>query len=124
MLASVMPSSMAPASQYAGYSIAESNKPVQNDKVVTIPGLEQQDMSVPPPNITSLLSNINVNDLFAKLVASGIVSTLPSVTTQQPAETNEPTAVPNIKPIEKNLVKNSPTNIKPVDIMKSETLKA
>lgn len=117
-----MPSLMAPASQYAGYSVLESNSKSEPEKGMSLLGLGQ-DMSVPPPNINSILQNVNVDDLFAKLIASGIVSTLPTVTNPQPQETVESAPAPSTKLTEKPIIKNSAHIIKPVDIMKSETLK-
>ncbi|XP_045529689.1 pre-mRNA cleavage complex 2 protein Pcf11 isoform X1 [Pieris brassicae] len=67
MLASLMPTSMAPAAS-SEYSSAEPlfMKPEK------IPGLEPEEK----PNPVPLLGNLNVNDLFAKLVATGIVSVI------------------------------------------------
>jgi hypothetical protein len=69
MLASVMPSSMMAQASESEYSSTEPlfMKP---DK---IPGLETPSDENPPNPILPILGNLNVNDLFAKLVATGIV---------------------------------------------------
>ncbi|XP_069362227.1 pre-mRNA cleavage complex 2 protein Pcf11 [Maniola hyperantus] len=67
MLASLMPTSMAPASS-SEYSSAEPLF-VKPDK---IPGLETPSEEKPLPSMP-VLDNINVSDLYAKLVATGIV---------------------------------------------------
>ncbi|XP_068623228.1 pre-mRNA cleavage complex 2 protein Pcf11 isoform X2 [Battus philenor] len=105
MLASLMPSSMAPASG-SEYSVAEPmfTKP---DK---IPGLETP-LEEKPANPLPALSNININDLFAKLVATGIV--------QMPKENKEEVKTDEVKP--KHV--EDKTVIHKVDLLKPETLK-
>ncbi|XP_013195620.2 uncharacterized protein LOC106138874 isoform X2 [Amyelois transitella] len=105
MLASVMPSSIAPASA-SEYSSAEPffAKP---DK---IPGLETGDEKPDPMN--SLLSNMNVNDLFAKLVATGLVQ----------VNQNKEEAKVEINP-EKPKPKEDRSVVHKVDLLRPETLK-
>lgn len=71
MLASVMPTPMefAPGSDY---SLAE---PLYKGTPDKIPGLETP-MDEKPPATLPLLGSINVTDLFAKLVATGIVQNI------------------------------------------------
>lgn len=107
MLASLMPTSMAPASS-SEYSSAEPlfSKP---DK---IPGLETPSEEK-PANSLPVLENINVNDLYAKLVATGIVPML-NVKTEVKNDKAE-----DVKPKpkeDKNLIHK-------VDLLKSETLR-
>ncbi|CAG4994297.1 unnamed protein product [Parnassius apollo] len=105
MLASLMPSSIAPASG-SEYSVAEPLYP-KSDK---IPGLETPSEEK-PANPLPILGNININDLFAKLVATGIV--------QMPEENKEKTKTEETKPKEaedKNIIHK-------VDLLKPETLK-
>ncbi|CAB3225554.1 unnamed protein product [Arctia plantaginis] len=109
MLASVMPSSVVEASS-SEYSLAE---PLFS-KPDTIPGLEipSEEKPLNPP--LALPMNINVNDLFAKLVASGIVQ-VPS----EPKTENKEEKVEEVKqkPREdKNVIHR-------VDFMKPETLR-
>lgn len=121
ILASFLSSSMAPASQFSGYTaVAEAPKSENNFGASTsIPGLEKVETIVPP-----LLQNVDVNDLFAKLVASGIVSTLPAVPTAPKIEAEESITNQNTTKLsEKTLSKNIASTIKVVDIMKAETLK-
>ncbi|XP_053616677.1 pre-mRNA cleavage complex 2 protein Pcf11 isoform X2 [Plodia interpunctella] len=106
MLASVMPSSIAPASA-SEYSSAEPffTKP---DK---IPGLEIPADEKPNPMNPILLANMNVNDLFAKLVATGLVN-LKNETKEEPKAEPSPE-----KPKEDKSV------VHKVDLLKPETLK-
>lgn len=105
MLASLMPTSMAPASS-SEYSSAEPlfSKP---DK---IPGLETPSEEKPAPSLP-LIGNINVNDLYAKLVATGIVPQLNEVKQDAKTDANEEKAGED-----KNVVHK-------VDLLKSHTLK-
>ncbi|CAH2055960.1 unnamed protein product, partial [Iphiclides podalirius] len=105
MLASLMPSSMAPASG-SEYSVAE---PLFNSSA-KIPGLETPSEEK-PANPLPIPSNININDLFAKLVATGIVP--------MPKEKKEESKPEDVKPkqIEDKSV------IHKVDLLKPETLK-
>lgn len=109
MLASVMPSSVAPASG-SEYSLAEPlfSKPEK------IPGLETPSDEKPPNPILPILSNINVNDLFAKLVATGIVQVNNDVKTESKEES---------KVEEKPKPKEDKNMIHKVDFMKPETLR-
>ncbi|KAG7305107.1 hypothetical protein JYU34_010576 [Plutella xylostella] len=102
MLASVMPSSMAPASSFSGYSMAE---PLFSNPGAGIPGLEPEEK----PSIP-VLGNINVNDLFAKLIATGIV--------QVPKEDAK-----EVKEEVKVKAKEDKSVIHVVDLMKPETLR-
>lgn len=102
MLASVMPSSMAPASSFSGYSMAE---PLFSNPGAGIPGLEPEEK----PSIP-VLGNINVNDLFAKLIATGIV--------QAPKEDAK-----EVKEEVKVKAKEDKSVIHVVDLMKPETLR-
>ncbi|XP_075982116.1 pcf11 cleavage and polyadenylation factor subunit isoform X2 [Anticarsia gemmatalis] len=109
MLASVMPSSTVPASS-SEYSLAE---PLFS-KTDKIPGLETPSEEKPPNPILPILSNINVNDLFAKLVATGIVQ----VPNETKTESKEEAKVEEVKkPREDRNV------IHRVDFMKPETLR-
>ncbi|XP_035442631.2 pre-mRNA cleavage complex 2 protein Pcf11 isoform X3 [Spodoptera frugiperda] len=111
MLASVMPSSTVPASG-SEYSVAE---PLFS-KTDKIPGLETP-MEEKPAPVLPLIGNINVNDLFAKLVATGIVQV--PITTQP-----EPQDEAKSKPEEvKNKTKEDKNIIHKVDFMKSETFR-
>nr|XP_021187068.2 pre-mRNA cleavage complex 2 protein Pcf11 isoform X1 [Helicoverpa armigera]XP_049697497.1 pre-mRNA cleavage complex 2 protein Pcf11 isoform X1 [Helicoverpa armigera] len=110
MLASVMPSSTVPASG-SEYSVAEPlfAKPEK------IPGLETPADEKPPvlPGLP-ILGNINVSDLFAKLVATGIVQ----VNNDNKEESKEE---------QKEEVKNKPKEdknvIHRVDFMRPETFR-
>lgn len=121
-----MPSSMAPASQFSGYSVGETsaNKSNMETNKTNPPAVSS--------NVASLLQNLNVNDLFEKLVSSGIVKPatgpsaslqvmLPSIETTTNKETTSSSSV--TKPIDKSLSKNVVNLIKPVNLMKSETLR-
>ncbi|KAM3958336.1 uncharacterized protein ACR2FA_007662 [Aphomia sociella] len=110
MLASVMtPSAVAPASA-SEYSLAEPlfSKP---DK---IPGLETPSEEKPANPIMPNFANINVNDLFAKLVATGIVQ----VKTDFKAEPKE-----EVKEEVKPKSKEDKNVIHKVDLSRSDTLK-
>ncbi|CAH0719314.1 unnamed protein product, partial [Brenthis ino] len=109
MLASLMPTSMAPASS-SEYSSAEPlfAKPEK------IPGLETPSDEKPAPSLP-ILGNINVNDLYAKLVATGIVPMLNDVKPDTKVEPKTEEAKP--KPKEDRNV------IHKVDMLKSETLR-
>ncbi|CAH0397606.1 unnamed protein product [Chilo suppressalis] len=109
MLASLMPSSMAPASA-SEYSSAEPlfTKP---DK---IPGLETAEEKPANP-VLPVLGNINVTDLFAKLVASGIVQVPKEPKTEEKPEPKTEEVKP--KP------KEDKTVIHSVDLLKPETLR-
>lgn len=107
VLASVMPSSTAPASA-SEYSLAEPLF-LKPDK---IPGLETLS-DEKPPNPILPIQNINVNDLFEKLVAIGIVKP-PGENKEEKTETK---VEEKIKPKEdKNLIHR-------VDLLKPETLR-
>ncbi|XP_045504591.1 pre-mRNA cleavage complex 2 protein Pcf11 isoform X1 [Colias croceus] len=106
MLASLMPTSMAPAAS-SEYSSAEPLF-VEPDK---IPGLETP--AEEKPNPMPVLGNINVNDLFAKLVASGIVS----VINEQKPE------VKDVKEDVKQKQKEDKSVVHKVDLLKPETLR-
>lgn len=108
MLASVMPSSMGPSSA-SEYSSAEPIF-IKPDK---IPGLETPSEEKPAQPILPILGNINVNDLFAKLVATGIVH-VPT----EPKDDPKPK-----KPEEKPKPKEDKNVIHRVDLQKSETLR-
>lgn len=113
MLSSVMPTSLAPASQFSGYSLGSST-----DK---IPGLDTPADENPPtvPGIP-LFGNINVNDLFAKLVASGIVST------NKPGEKDNKEEAKAEKPAEEAKLAPSDSNksiVKIVDLLKPQSLR-
>ncbi|GBP76226.1 Pre-mRNA cleavage complex 2 protein Pcf11 [Eumeta japonica] len=113
ILASLMPSSMAPASQFsAGYSLAEPLMPTDTNK---IPGLDTPADENPP------LTNVSfVNDLFAKLVASGIVQ-VPNVEVKKvedkPLETKD-VEEPKSKPM-----KEDKNTVNRVDFLRPTTLK-
>ncbi|XP_041969984.1 pre-mRNA cleavage complex 2 protein Pcf11 isoform X2 [Aricia agestis] len=109
MLASLMPTSMAPASS-SEYSSAE---PIitKSDK---IPGLETPS-DEKPANSIPLLGNINVNDLFAKLVATGIVPMAKN-------PKSEPTVEPK-REEPKAKSKEDKSVIQKVDLLKPETLR-
>lgn len=111
MLASLMPSSSnsAPASA-SEYSLAEPLF-IKSDK---IPGLETPADEKPPNPILPVLANLNVTDLFAKLVATGIV--------QVPTETKEEPK-PDQKVEEKPKPKEDKSIIHRVDLLKPETLR-
>lgn len=115
MLASVMPTSMAPPSQFSRYSLGSTG---EDNK---IPGLDTP-ADENPPTISTLpfLGNINVNDLFAKLVASGIVTT-PSTEVKKP-EPEQP-AVDQPPHEAHHVTKEDKNTIKPVDLLKPETLR-
>ncbi|XP_026740557.1 pre-mRNA cleavage complex 2 protein Pcf11 isoform X2 [Trichoplusia ni] len=81
MLASVMPSSMVPSSG-SEYSVAE---PLFS-KPDSIPGLESVSEEKPANPVLPVLGNINVNDLFAKLVATGIVQVANDVKEKEEAK--------------------------------------
>ncbi|CAH2263858.1 jg21590 [Pararge aegeria aegeria] len=105
MLASLMPTSMAPASN----SVYSSTEPLfaKPDK---IPGLETPSEEKPPP-IIPILGNINVNDLYAKLVATGIV---PQVNETKQEVKND---------TEEDNLKEDKSVMHRVDLLKSQTLK-
>lgn len=111
MLASLMPTSMAPASS-SEYSSAEP----LFVKPKIIPGLETpvEETASPLPSIP-VLGNINVNDLFAKLVASGIVPMLNDVK----KDVKNEVIVEEIKPKPKE----DKNVIHKVDLLKPETLR-
>lgn len=104
MLASLMPTSMAPAAS-SKYSSAEPlfMKPEK------IPGLETAEEK---PNLAPVLANLNVSDLFAKLVATGIVS----VINEQKVEVKE-------KLEDKPKPKEEKNVIHIVDLLKPQTLR-
>lgn len=106
MLASVMPSSTVPASD-SDYSVADPlfSKP---DK---IPGLETPSDEKPPAVPLPVLPNINVSDLFAKLVATGIV------------QVNDKNGQEDIKVEEKIKPKEDKNVIHRVDFMRIETFR-
>ncbi|XP_064074562.1 pre-mRNA cleavage complex 2 protein Pcf11 isoform X1 [Vanessa tameamea] len=109
MLASLMPTSMAPASS-SEYSSAEPLFAKSDSK---IPGLESTPEEK-PANSLPLLGTINVNDLYAKLVATGIV---PMLNDAKPETKHEKTEDVKPKPKEdKNVIHR-------VDLLKSETLR-
>ncbi|CAG9782420.1 unnamed protein product [Diatraea saccharalis] len=111
ILASVMPSTMAPASA-SEYSSAEPLFAMPEK----IPGLETPSEEKPPENILPILGNINVNDLFAKLVATGIV--------QVPNEPKkEEKAEPKTEEVMKPKPKEDKNVIHRVDLLKPETLR-
>ncbi|XP_059050202.1 pre-mRNA cleavage complex 2 protein Pcf11 isoform X2 [Achroia grisella] len=109
MLASVMPSSIAPASA-SEYSLAEP----LFAKADKIPGLDTPADEKPANPILPVLANINVNDLFAKLVATGIVHVNNDVKTETKEEVKE-----EVKPKPKE----DKTKIHRVDLLRSDTLK-
>ena len=109
MLASLMPTSMAPASS-SEYSLAEP----LFAKTESIPGLETPSEEKTAPSLP-ILGTINVNDLYAKLVATGIVPMLNDVKTETKMEAK--TEEIKSKPKEDRNV------IHKVDMLKSETLR-
>ncbi|XP_032523087.2 pre-mRNA cleavage complex 2 protein Pcf11 isoform X1 [Danaus plexippus] len=110
MLANFMPSDMAPASS-SEYSSAE---PLFT-KPEVIPGLETPAEENPASSLP-LLGGINVNDLYAKLVATGIVPMLNEVKPEKKTE------VPEIEET-KMKPKDDKNVIHKVDILKPETLR-
>ncbi|XP_037871150.1 pre-mRNA cleavage complex 2 protein Pcf11 isoform X2 [Bombyx mori] len=109
MLASVMPSSIVPASA-SEYSVAE---PLFG-KTDMIPGLDTPADEKPKPTLP-ILDNINVNDLFAKLVATGIVQVQNDSAKDLKIETK---VEEKIKPKEDKDVTHK------VDLLKPETLRS
>lgn len=109
MLASVMPSSVVEASS-SEYSLAEPlfSKPDQ------IPGLETPSEEKPPNPLLALPININVNDLFAKLLATGIV--------QAPNESKPETKENKVEEV-KQKPREDKNTINRVDFLKPETLR-
>lgn len=114
MLSSVISSAMTPIPSEGGYQVENVPVPVvsQPTSQVTVPPTTQ------PPVLPSA---ININDLFQKLVATGIVTTGITETTTlpkptQPKLTQPP--VPKAVPIKKDF-----TNIRPVTFDKIETLR-
>ncbi|CAK1542774.1 unnamed protein product [Leptosia nina] len=106
MLASLMPTSMAPAAS-SEYSSAEPLF-VKPDK---IPGLETP--AEEKPNPLPVLGNLNVNDLFAKLVATGIVSVFNE---QKPKIKEKPEEIKPKSKEDKNVITR-------VDLLRPETLR-
>ncbi|KAL4702143.1 hypothetical protein ACJJTC_019419 [Scirpophaga incertulas] len=112
MLASVMPSSEVSAPSSASEYSSATPLFVQPEK---IPGLETPADEKPANPILPILGNINVNDLFAKLVATGIVKV--------PAEPkNEPKEEPKSEEV-KQKAKEDKNVIHKVDLLKPETLR-
>ncbi|KAJ8720492.1 hypothetical protein PYW08_005957 [Mythimna loreyi] len=111
MLASVMPSSTVPASA-SDYSTAEP----LFFKPENIPGLEKQTPTDEKPSALPLLANINVNDLFAKLVATGIVKV-------KDGKEDNGAAQEETKPEEKVKPKEDKNVIHKVDFMRIETFR-
>lgn len=109
MLASVMPSSTVEASG-SDYSTAEP----LFFKPENIPGLETPKEEKPAPAL-ALPPNINVNDLFAKLVATGIV--------QVKDGKGETAAQEEAKPEEKVKPREDKNVIHKVDFMRIETFR-
>lgn len=111
MLASVMPTAMEAPPSATEYTLAEPlfAKP---DK---IPGLETPSDEKPPT--LPILGNINVTDLFAKLVASGIVPVPNDAKPEAKDRKEEP------KEEVKNKQKEDKTKIHRVDLLKPETLR-
>ncbi|XP_023941779.1 pre-mRNA cleavage complex 2 protein Pcf11 isoform X2 [Bicyclus anynana] len=105
MLASLMPTSMAPASS----SVYSSAEPLFA-KPDNIPGLETPSEEKPALSLP-ILGNINVSDLYAKLVATGIV---PQVNDTKPEIKNN--GIEESPKEDKNVVHK-------VDLLKSQTLK-
>lgn len=97
-----MPSTIAPASG-SEYSVAE---PIFS-KTDKIPGLETP--AEEKPTQLPILGNININDLFAKLVATGIVQVAKD--NKEDVKTDE-----MIPKQDKNVIRK-------VDLLKPETLK-
>ncbi|KAJ8729074.1 hypothetical protein PYW07_006770 [Mythimna separata] len=111
MLASVMPSSTVPASA-SDYSTAEP----LFFKPENIPGLEKPTPTEEKPPALPLLANINVNDLFAKLVATGIVQVKDGKTENGPVQEEA-------KPEEKIKPREDKNVIHRVDFMRIETFR-
>ncbi|XP_050672811.1 pre-mRNA cleavage complex 2 protein Pcf11 isoform X1 [Leptidea sinapis] len=107
MLASLMPTSMAPAASSEYTTEAMFSKPE------VIPGLGTEEK----PNPMPMLANINVNDLFAKLVATGIVSVV-----KEPEKT-EIKSDKSEKIEDAQKVKEDKNVIHRVDFFKPETLR-
>lgn len=111
MLASVMPTAMEAPPSATEYTLAEPLF-VKPDK---IPGLETPSDEKPPT--LPILGNINVTDLFAKLVASGIVP-VPNDAKPEAKDRKE-----DSKDDVKNKQKEDKTKIHRVDLLKPETLR-
>ncbi|KAJ2945092.1 hypothetical protein O0L34_g9148 [Tuta absoluta] len=115
MLASVMPSNMAleAPSSATEYCSAEPLF-LKPDK---IPGLETSPQEEKPTTSLPILGNINVTDLFAKLLATGIVQMPSEDKTKKEEKGEEKTEVVKAPP------KEDKTKIHKVDLLRSETLK-
>lgn len=111
LLASVMPTAMEAPHSATEYTLAEPLF-VKPDK---IPGLETPSEEKPPS--LPILGNINVNDLFAKLVASGIVAVPNDAKPELKDRKEEP------KEDVKSKQKEDKTKIHRVDLLKPETLR-
>ncbi|CAH1634941.1 unnamed protein product [Spodoptera littoralis] len=111
MLVSVMPSSTVPVSS-SEYSVAEH----LFSKTDKFSGLEKS-MEENLAPVLPILGNMNGNDLFNNLVATGIVQ-VPSTTQPDPQEEakNKPEEVKNTPREDKNIIQK-------VDFMKSDTLR-
>ncbi|KAF5296968.1 hypothetical protein FQR65_LT10120 [Abscondita terminalis] len=106
MLSSVIASSMVPSSSESGYQVEDTSS---------------QDVSqsnIPPPptsNTKNPTSYLNINDLFQRLVATGIVTTAsPAPIVEEPPPASPPKFNRNL---------NNFKNMKPVVLNKPETLK-
>ncbi|XP_063537614.1 pre-mRNA cleavage complex 2 protein Pcf11 [Cydia strobilella] len=110
MLASLMPSSMAPASA-SDYTSAEPLFPPNPTRPNNIPGLE-----APPTEQKPAFPILgNIGDLFAKLVATGIIKTQEAK--EETKEREEPRVEEKVKPRENRHV------IHRVDLSRPETLR-
>ncbi|XP_049878564.1 pre-mRNA cleavage complex 2 protein Pcf11 isoform X2 [Pectinophora gossypiella] len=114
MLASVMPSNMETPASASAYSLAEPlfAKPEK------IPGLETPAEEKPPTATLPILGNINVADLFAKLVATGIVKMPDDVKAENKDVVREKKE--EVKPAPP---KEDKTKIHRVDLLRPETLR-
>lgn len=108
MLSSVMASSLAPNLNETGYQVENVTaeiQPVSLNPAVSIPSVVPIEQNPPPV--------LNINELFQRLVATGIVTTAPSA---------PPPEEPRL-PSPPRFVKSTSKNMKPVTFDKPETLK-
>ncbi|KAF2885051.1 hypothetical protein ILUMI_21106 [Ignelater luminosus] len=114
MLSSVLSSSMIASSTEGGYKVESGNTPdmhqeIQPSNSISLPSMPTQE--------TTTQSNFNINELFQRLVATGIVTT--AAASVQPIEQQLPPFSPSKTARNTNNFK----QIKPVDFTKPETLK-
>lgn len=114
MLSSVLSSSMIATSTEGGYKVESGTTPemhqeIQPSNSISLPSMPKQETTTQPV--------FNINELFQRLVATGIVTTAASV---QPTEQQQ---LPPFSPSKTARNTNNFKQLKPVDFTKPETLK-